>query len=81
MLFEIASQPLAEELTALGGMPLAGGTFWSLGLLAANQEHVHIKQRERGYDEAVESLVVLNAVGGECVEDLEPAAAGGKTRR
>jgi len=44
---------------------------------------VHIKQRERGYDEAtyVESLVVLNAVGGECVEDLEPAAAGGKTRR
>jgi hypothetical protein len=47
--------------------------FRSLGLPAAIQEHVHIKQRERGYDEAsyVESLVVLNAVGGECVEDLE----------
>lgn len=31
-----------------------------------------MKQRQRGYDEAtmVESLVVLNAVGGECVEDL-----------
>jgi len=83
MLFEIDPKPLAEELTALGGVPLVVRAFRSLGLPAAIQEHVHIKQRERGYDEAtyVESLVVLNAVGGECVEDLEPAAAGGKTRR
>ena len=73
MLFEIDPKPLGEELTALGGVPLVVRAFRSLGLPAAIQEHVHIKQRERGYDEAtyVESLVVLNAVGGECVEDLE----------
>ena len=73
MLFEIDPQPLAEELTALGGVPLVVRAFRSLGLPAVIQEHVHIKERERGYDEAtyVESLVVLNAVGGECVEDLE----------
>ena len=73
MLFEIDPQPLAEELTALGGVPLVVRAFRSLGLPAAIQEHVQIKERERGYDEAtyVESLVVLNAVGGECVEDLE----------
>jgi hypothetical protein len=73
MLFEIDPKPLAEELTALGGVPLVVRAFRSLGLPAAIQEHVHIKQRERGYDEAtyVESLVVLNAVGGERVEDLE----------
>ncbi|MGA2476978.1 MAG: IS1380 family transposase [Terriglobia bacterium] len=73
MLFEIDPQPLAEELTALGGVPLVVRAFRSLGLPAAIQEHVQVKQRERGYDEAtyVESLVVLNAVGGECVEDLE----------
>jgi len=73
MLFEMAPQPLAEELTALGGVPLAVRAFRSLGLPAAIREHVQIKQRERGYEEAtyVESLVVLNAVGGECVEDLE----------
>ena len=74
MLFEIDPQPLAEELTALGGVPLVVRAFRSLGLPVAIREHVHIKQGERGYDEAtyVESLVVLNAVGGECVEDREP---------
>jgi hypothetical protein len=83
MLFEIDPKPLGEELTTLGGVPLAVQAFRSPGLPAAIQEHVHIKQRERGYDEAtnVESWVVLNAVGGECPEHLEPAAAGGKTRR
>ena len=73
MLFEIDPQPLGEELTALGGVPLVVRAFRSLGLPAAIQEHVQIKERERGYDEAtyVESLVVLNAVGGDCAEDLE----------
>jgi hypothetical protein len=52
MLFEIDPKPLAEELTALGGVPLVVRAFGSLGLPAAIQEHVHIKQRERGYDEA-----------------------------
>jgi hypothetical protein len=73
MLSEIGLQPLAEELTALGGVPLVLRAFRSLGLPVAIREHVQIKQRERGYDEAtcVESSVVLNAVGGECVEDME----------
>jgi hypothetical protein len=48
-------------------------TFRSLGLPAQVREHVRIKERERGYDEAtlVESFVVLNAVGGECFDDFE----------
>ena len=47
--------------------------FRSLGLPQSIQEHVRVKQRERGYDEAtfVESFVILNAAGGECVEDFE----------
>ena len=34
------------------------------------RQHVHIKQRGRGLGEAamIESFVVLNAVGGECVD-------------
>ena len=34
------------------------------------QRNVQLKQRQRGYDEAtlVESFVILNAVGGECLE-------------
>jgi hypothetical protein len=42
-------------------------------LPAKVREHVRIKERERGYDEAtlVESFIVLNAVGGECFDDFE----------
>ena len=73
LLFEIDPVPIAETLTALGGVPLLVQTFRSLALPAKVREHVRIKERERGYDEAtmVESFVVLNAVGGECCDDFE----------
>ena len=47
--------------------------FRSPGVPARVRQHVQIKQRERGYDEAtmVESFVVLNAVGGERVDDFQ----------
>lgn len=37
------------------------------------EQHIRIKQRQRGYDEAtfIESFVILNAVGGKCLEDFE----------
>ena len=73
LLFEIDPEPLPGTLTALGGVPLLVQTLRSLGLPAKVREHVRIKERERGYDEAtlVESFVVLNAVGGECFDDFE----------
>jgi hypothetical protein len=51
---------------------LAVQAFGSLGLPASIRRHVQIKQRDRGYDEAtrVESFVVLNTLGGECLEDF-----------
>ena len=69
---EIDPEPISETLTAWGGVPLAVQAFRSLGLPASIERHVHIKQRERGYEEAtmVESFVVLNALGGECLEDF-----------
>ena len=73
LLFEIDAEPLTEILTAWGGVPLVVQAFRSLGVPASVQQHVQIKQRERGYDEAtmVESFVVLNALGGECVDDFQ----------
>jgi Transposase DDE domain group 1 len=73
LLIEIDPEPLPETLTALGGVPLVVQTFRSLGLPLSVRQHVQVKERARGYDEAtmVESFVILNAVGGECFEDFQ----------
>jgi hypothetical protein len=73
MLFEIDPEPVAEALTALGGLPLLVQAFRSLEVGGSVKEHVGIKERERGYDEPtmVESFVLLNGAGGECLEDFE----------
>jgi len=72
-LFEIDSEPLEECLTAWGGVPLLVRAARSLDLPGLVQGHVQVKQRERGFDEAtyVESFLVLNAVGGDCLEDFD----------
>src|ERR1700730_13330900 len=72
LLFELDPEPLQESLTALGGIPLVVQAFRSLGVPASVKQHVEVKERERGYDEAtfVESFVLLNAAGGECVDDF-----------
>ncbi len=73
LLFELDPQPAEEILTALGGMPLVVQAFRSLGLPGSVKQHVAVKERQRGYDEAtfVESFVILNAAGGECLDDFE----------
>src|ERR1700730_3682376 len=67
LLFGFDPQPAEEMLTALGGLPLVVQAFGSLGLPGS------VKQCQRGYDEAtfVESFVILNAAGGECLDDFE----------
>ena len=52
-------------------------TLRSLGVAQSVAQHIHIKQRQRGYDEAsfVESFVLLNGVGGDCLDDFEQLRA------
>ena len=71
--FQWDPEPAREVLTAFGGLPTVVQTFRSMRLPQTIREHVRIKERQRGYDEAtfVESFVVLNAAGGECLEDFE----------
>jgi len=73
LLFEFDPQPAEEMLTALGGLPLVVQAFRSLGLPGSVKQHLVVKERQRGYDEAtfVESFVLLNAAGGECLDDFE----------
>ena len=60
-------------MTALGGVPLLARAIRSLNVPGSVGRHLRIKQRDRGFDEAtyVESFLVLNAVGGDCVEDFD----------
>ena len=71
--FVYDERPGKEVLTALGGVPLLLQAFRSLGVGTSVKRNVAIKQRDRGLDEAsyVESFVVLNAAGGECLDDFE----------
>ena len=73
LLFEFDPKPAEEVLTALGGLPLVVQAFRSLGLPGSVKQHLVVKERQRGYDEAtfVESFVLLNAAGGECLDDFE----------
>jgi hypothetical protein len=73
LFFEFDPKPAEEMLTAWGGLPLVVQAFRSLGLPGSVKQHVAVKERQRGYDEAtfVESFVVLNAAGGECLDDFE----------
>jgi len=73
LLFEFDPKPAEEILTAWGGIPLVVQAFRSLGLPGSVKQHLAVKERQRGYDEAtfVENFVGLNAVGGECLDDFE----------
>ena len=73
LLFEFDPKPAEEMLTALGGLPLVVQAFRSLGLPGSVKQHLVVKERQRGYDEAtfVESFVNSNAAGGECLDDFE----------
>lgn len=72
-LFEIDPEPLEEQVTGLGGIPLLVRAARSLDVPGSVGRHLRLKQRERGFDEAtyVESFLVLNAVGGDCLEDFD----------
>jgi hypothetical protein len=50
-----------------------GGTVRSLNVPGRVKQHLQIKPRQRGLDEAayVKSFLVLNALGGDCLEDFE----------
>ena len=73
VLFEIDPEPIQGSITASAGLTLVDETFRGLRLgLSANRQ-LDIKQRQRGFDEGtyLESFVLLNAAGGDCLDDFE----------
>jgi hypothetical protein len=71
--FTYDEQQTEDNLTSFGGMPLLVQAFRSLGAGQSANRNLALKQRQRGLDEAsyVESFVILNAAGGDCLEDFE----------
>jgi hypothetical protein len=72
-LFELDPEPLEEIVTAYGGIPLFVRATRSLDVGGMVKRSLHLKQRQRGFDEAsyIESFLVLNALGGDCLEDFD----------
>lgn len=71
--FELDLEPAKGTWTSRGGIPLVVQTCRGLGVPASVSRNVKIKQRQRGFDEAtfIESFVILNAAGGECLDDFD----------
>ena len=72
-LFELDPEPLEETITGYGGVPVFLRAARSLDVGGLVKRYVQLKKRDRGLDEAsyVESFLLLNAVGGECLEDFD----------
>ena len=73
LLFQLDPEPMEECVTAYAGIPLFLQAVRSLDVPGRVKQHLQIKQRQRGLDEAgyVESFLVLNALGGECLDDFD----------
>jgi len=71
--FAIAHAPMQGALTANAGLAAVSRVLRSLDCGPACQAWLHIKQRNRGYAPAqfIEPLVMLNAAGGDCMEDMK----------
>ncbi len=70
--FDIELTPSSDGATGRGGLPLVVETMRGLRLDRAIEQHLPPKLRQTGYSvvEKVEALVLLQAAGGDCVDDI-----------
>jgi hypothetical protein len=66
------SRPLEEATSPRAGLLALSRVYRSLGLPALIEANLHLRKRRRGHPEAemIESLLLLQALGGECPEDI-----------
>ena len=71
--FAIDTRPLDEMGSPHAGLLATSRAFRSLGLPGLIAANLKLKKRRRGCDEAqyIESLVLLQTVGGDCPEDMQ----------
>lgn len=71
--FEIDARPLDEMASAHAGLLATSRAFRSLHLAELIEANLQIKERKRGFTEGqfVESIVLLQTLGGDCPEDIK----------
>lgn len=72
--FDVAPRPM--DLTARAGLPLVAETLLALGVDSLVREGLRLRVRQRGYAEfdKLQAIVLIQAAGGECVEDVRVLA-------
>ena len=72
--FEAAPRPM--DLTAHAGLPLIAETLLALGVDGLVRAGLRLRTRQRGYGEfdKLQALVLVQAAGGDCVEDVRVLA-------
>ncbi len=70
--YELERDAKLDGVTAHGGLPVVAEAYRAFGVGRSVGQHLHVKQRRRGFDEAtlVESFLELLAAGGECLDDF-----------
>jgi len=70
--FAIDETPMQGALSANAGLAAVSRVLRSLELGPACQAWLSVKQRNRGYEAAqfIEPLIMLNAAGGDCMQDM-----------
>jgi Transposase DDE domain group 1 len=65
-------KPGRTDITPRAGLTLVAEAAHAFGLVGLAAEHLNLRKRDRGYTdgEKLESLVMLIAAGGDCVEDI-----------
>jgi len=70
--FVLDPRPLDEATSPHAGLLSISRVYRSLGVPALVAANLHLRKRQRGHpeDQMIESAVLLQAVGGECPEDM-----------
>jgi hypothetical protein len=81
--FILDERPLHEATSPHAGLLNVSRAYRSLGLPGLIGANLNLRQRQRGFSEAqlIESIALLQAVGGECPEDLHLLAEDGCLER
>jgi hypothetical protein len=72
-LFDIDPEPAEDLITGFAGLTLVMEAYRGLQVGRSANRHLQIKERQRGFDEGtyLESFVLLQAAGGDCLDDFE----------